>query len=258
MQAKDYFILITYYAVLTLLSLFVGFVLVLYTLYRKRQLLMKQQLHEFRNKAEKELLKAKLEVQEETIRHIGREVHDNFGQLISMAILHINRADNIQLATKNELMSAKWLLEKTIDGFHDLQKSLAHNVIRRDGFIAVLRNQIEQLIKTNHYIITFDVSGEYNMQDEHREVILLRIFQEALSNIIRHSGATEVNVLLDCTSSATVLKVQDNGKGFRLAEGIDNTGGIMNMYMRSEFIGADCLVLSQQGTGTTVEIVISN
>jgi two-component system NarL family sensor kinase len=242
-----------------LVLLLLVFVLLILYLYRKRQQKFSIDLENIKTNFEKELLKTQLEIQEQTFQYISQEIHDNIGQFLSLAKLRLNTLDfsNLRLAREHVADSTD-MLTKALDDLRDLSRSLSSEIIRTNGLATAIELQIAQLKKLELPVVDYVVEGEYQFLDEQKEIFILRILQEAINNIIRHSEARRVNILLSYRDTELSLSISDNGKGFnRSAISNHRSSGINNMTKRAKMIGAIFNVESRTGAGTTVNLSLS-
>jgi len=254
---------IIFVAVIILIVILISFIAGIVFLYQKKQHAFVNQLEDVKDKYERELLKSQLEVQEQTLKNISREIHDNIGQFISLAKLHLNTVGpDIGIKSAEKVEYAVDLLSKAMDDLRDLSKSLSLELIRGVGLAKTIENQVNHLKKTERYDIDFEIRGNYNYLAEQKEIIIFRILQEAISNIIRHAQASKIKIVLDCTQDATSLSVNDNGKGFISENFLSNGktyrhgGGITNMIYRAKLLDADLSVESKPGAGTLIRITL--
>jgi two-component system NarL family sensor kinase len=241
-----------------MILLLLGFILVILFLYRKRQMNFTLQLESLKVNAEKELLKTQLEIQEQTFQYISRDIHDNIGQLISLAKLQLNTLDFNELqVAQNKIAHSADLLTQALDDLRDLSRSLSSDLIRNNGLVAAIELQIAYLRKLDIAEVTFGFTGDNRFMDEQTEIFILRIVQEAINNIVRHSDAHKVNILLIYGQSHLSLSVEDNGKGFESSAVLNpNSSGILNMTKRARLIGATIDIRSSPGAGTTVNLSV--
>ena len=101
------------------------------------------------------------------------------------------------------------------------------------------------------------VNGNHVFLNETKEIILFRIVQEAVNNIIRHATATDICIILFYSTEFLKLQIQDNGKGFSLNEqiaGPNYVSGIYNMQQRAKLIEAKFEITSEIGSGTCIKV----
>jgi signal transduction histidine kinase len=238
--------------------LLLGFILSMLFLSRKQQQKFAIELENIRTNFEKELLKTQLEIQEQTFQYISQEIHDNIGQFISLAKLQLNTLDfrDLQLV-KGQVIHSADLLTKALEDLRDLSRSLSSEIIRSNGLATAVELQIAQLKKLEWPEVVYEVKGEYQFLDEQKEIFILRILQEAVNNIIRHSEARKVTIQLNYTPTNLSLHIADNGKGFDpRVGGNGSSSGISNMNKRAKMIGAEFNINSTPGVGTAVSLSV--
>lgn len=205
-----------------------------------------------------ELLRTRLEIQEETFRAISQEIHDNIGQNLTLLKLTIVTADPQNPAqVAQSLDHCKEMVSNAIKDVRNLAHSLNPDFIDTIGLPAAIKQQVDQLEKTNHYTITFQVTGYPQKLSSSKELVLLRLVQELLQNIVKHAAATEVAVNMHYNDASLTITVADNGKGFEVA-GLDNPKGIglWNMQNRINMIGGKLTLTSAPGKGTSALIEV--
>lgn len=256
-------VLITFLLVVIIITILIGLISAFLLLYQKRQHAFLNKLEDIKTEYERELLTSQLELQEQTLQHYSQEIHDNIGQYISLSKLHLISIGHEASRDVNEkLANVVDLLTKTLQDLRDLSKSLGLANIRANGLSKAIEDQVEQLVKTKHYKVEYTVLGNYNYLEEQIEIILFRILQEAISNIIRHASANTINISLDCSvDGVTRMSIQDNGKGFETTHYLSNEksfppGGLRNMSVRAKVINAQFAITSEPGAGTSISISV--
>jgi len=215
-----------------------------------------------KNHYEREMLRIKLEVQDQTLAYICREIHDNIGQSISLAKLHLNTIKPEKGSKAEEKINhVVELLGKSLDDLRELTLSLTIEEIEGEGLANAIERQVIQLRKTDRFSVHFEVIGSYDFLDGQKDIIVVRILQESINNIIRHAHATAINILLEYGSNALSLQIKDNGVGFDTALiddplQITKGRGMFNMRDRARLIGADFTITSDKNSGTTVNIKV--
>jgi two-component system NarL family sensor kinase len=208
---------------------------------------------------DKELYKAQMEIQEQTFKEIAREIHDNVGQILSLAKLGLGTLDLERTDEAREgIAEISDILEKALDDLRHLSRSMNSEIIKKGGLKKSIEMQIGFLQRGGKFNADFETRGNQIELDEQKEIILFRILQEALNNIIRHSGATAFTVSLIYNKDTLSLNIKDNGKGFDFSEQLSETNqmnGIYNMQHRAELIHAEFKLDSQPGNGTRITII---
>ncbi len=258
-EANHILMMIFLIVVIILILLLIGFIIGILFLYLKKQHRFAKHLESVRLNYDRELFKAQLEMQEQTFQYISQEIHDNVGQFISLAKLNLNTLDLENKQSINQQIGRSTeLLTQALDDLRDLSKSLSADLIRNAGLNKAIEMQIAQLQKAGNYNVTFELDGAYQYLDEQKEIILFRILQEAINNIVRHSNAHEVLILLCCIEDHVKLYIQDDGRGFDPDFTDSNkkyeTSGINNMRKRAALIDAEFSLETAPGTGTKITI----
>jgi len=244
-----------------ILSILVVFIVIFISLYQKRQYTHLKEKQEMHSSFQQELLKTRLEIQEETFRNISQEIHDNIGQALSFVKLSLNTVDphNAPLVI-DKLSESKNLLTKTIQDLRDIAKSLNTDFISEIGLPVAIEQQLQLLDKTEQYQIHFFVKGDIFKHNSQRELVVFRIVQELLNNIVKHAEASDIEVEMQYLSAKLVITVTDNGKGFdtKAVQGSEkNSGlGLRNMSNRMGMIKGTIVINSGPGTGTKVTLEI--
>ena len=202
------------------------------------------------------LLNTRLEIQEQTLDHISREIHDNIGQSLSLVRLQLNTLS--EQPNEEEISYTDELLGKAITDLRSLSHSLNTNSIKQKGFTESVAQALGQLEKTKKFKISLDAGdNEFSISDDHG-LILFRVIQEVLNNIVKHANATEIAVKMTSHAEKRTISITDNGCGFDTAIA-DKAGagiGLKNISERSKIIGAKLSLMSRIGIGTTVLITL--
>lgn len=235
-------------------------IIVLVLVHQKKQLQYLREKEQLKVAFEKEILESKLEIQEQTLKNVSQEIHDNIGQILILVKLTLNTIHSDEnLFLQEKIDNSQQLLGKAIQDLRDLSKSLNSDTISEMGLVKAIEYEFELIKKAGNYRTILTEEGDFFQLSHQHELILFRILQETINNILKHSNASVVTVDIRYNPGNFSLKISDNGKGFDLAalNADNNTGsGIRNIQNRARLIGADVSIQSQQGTGTTVDITL--
>lgn len=211
-----------------------------------------------KNRFERTLLKTQLEIQEQTFSYISQEIHDNIGQVLSLARLNINTISSDSI-TEEKINQTDELLGKAIKDLRDLSHNLQNNRIHHIGIVESVRQLLASLEKTGRFSTTFHTSDNFHILDANTDIILYRMIQEIVNNIIKHASATRIDIAIDNnTSDQTVIRICDNGVGFDTSVLKQNRPGIglRNIINRAKMINATVDVNSMPGKGTVITLHI--
>jgi len=249
-------------AVVSLLTIFilvmVTFIIIILFFLQKKQRGFTNDLLAAKANYERELYKAQLEIQEQTFQEIAREIHDNVGQILSLAKLGLGTLDlEKKDESKESILEISDILEKALEDLRHLSRTMNADIIKKGGLKKSIEMQLGYIQRGGKFNIHFAVNGEHVSLDETKEIILFRIVQEAVNNIIRHSKASDICISLCYSKEVLILQIKDNGRGFNLDERISgphHISGIYNMQHRAKLIEAEFKMESKIGNGTSITV----
>jgi two-component system NarL family sensor kinase len=243
------------------LMLLVFFIFLFITENQRRKTVHQKEKKIIEFQFQQELLRTQLEIQEQTLRTISQEIHDNIGQVLSLAKLNLN---TMEIDKKEELqekiVDSKKLVSKAIQDLRDLSKSMNTDNIEAIGLVKAIEYELEMVRKTG-FKTELNVEGNIIRAGPQKELILFRIIQEVLNNIIKHAEAGSIISTIQYASHQIRISIKDNGKGFDLTPLNEKTHssfglGIRNMNNRARLINADFAISSSTGEGTEVVITV--
>ena len=234
----------------------VSFLFILLYRHFKKQILNKQKLIEIKSSHENALLKSQLEIQEQTFQNISREIHDNIGQKLTLAKLLLNTiAYNEIESVKDSVNEVISIIGVSIQDLSDISRSMSSEMITNNGLIKALEFEINQLNKPGLFNLRLTVTGDAIFMEAQKELLLFRIVQESLNNIMKHAEATQIFVGVNFGKEFIIVEIKDNGKGFNLP--LANHGnGLYNMDKRAKMLNGNCTIHSEKGKGTSITIQI--
>jgi signal transduction histidine kinase len=165
---------------------------------------------------------------------------------------HIDdKALSSPLHGKISAMSA--LIDMTIDVVRRISAELRPSILDDLGLAAAVEWQAQQFQTRTGILCIYDCPDFHIDLDPERSTAVFRIFQEALTNVLRHAHATRIDISLDEDDGEVLLRIQDNGRGIRESERTDmGSLGLLGMRERADLIGGSLEIMGIQGTGTTV------
>jgi len=209
---------------------------------------------------EAEIAKTQLEVQEQTMQTIGADLHDNIGQLLSLTSLTLNsiELDN-QIKAKQKIDAAIDLTVRSIKEMRLLGKLLQGDQLVVSGLSEAIRHEISWMERSGKYEIGYIIEGEMPaVNSPDKDLILFRILQEILNNVIKHASASKINIKLEYLNEQLKFEIGDNGIGFDASDmPLEQRGmGLQNIRKRAGIIGGEVEIRSNPGKGTSVTIFI--
>lgn len=262
MGSLDQDIFTTVMAVTMVLLLLLGFIVSFIFIYNKRQIRHKIEMSLVKERYTQEILQTELEIKEQTLKNLSEEIHDNVGQVLSLAILNLSAIDlndHDKAAIKIERITG--LVEKAIADLRNLAKTMDAETIADTGLAVFVRLELDMLAKTGVYQTSFSLTGKERRLEGSREIVLYRMVQESINNIVKHSRATDIKIDMEYQEDGLVISIADNGKGFDMnnlsGRDIQKAGtGLKNMKNRASIIKASIDISSVILSGTRVKITV--
>lgn len=207
-------------------------------------------------KMEQEIAKSHMEIQEQGLKNIGWELHDNIGQLLSIAKMQLSMLEpTLPEQYQSSIASINGLIGDSLQEIRLLSKTLNPEVIANLGLVRSIEFELERFNKLNFLKASLNLNGEEVKFDQRDEIIIFRILQEFFSNAIKHSKASILDVTLDYQADQLLITAQDNGVGFDLQQSKDNGSGLINMKSRAHLIGASFSIIASPNRG--VQLLLS-
>lgn len=232
--------------VLTMIFVYVIFI------QKKTRLLIAQKEKDMR--FEKELATSQIEMKEQTLNYIGQELHDDLGQKLSVVRLRQNQLiAKMKDSEKEELVELNELLGECIQDIRDLSKTLITEQVIHFGLIESLEREISKIQKLRLLKIELITQKhDIDIMPKHG-LILFRIIQESINNILKHSKAKNVSIKIEDDHKKLDILISDNGKGFNTNLKKDGSG-LKNMELRAKIIHAEFSIQSEPEKGTQTSI----
>ena len=227
--------------------------------YKIKQLRFQRGLELLQLQHEKALLSAQLEIQEETLNRVAREIHDNISLTLTLAKLHLNTF-GMQGHEKDLglLDSGIDLIGRTLIDLNHLSKSLDGQTIGRFGLVHALETESDLVRKSGRMEVGLSINGKPMKLEGDRELHVFRIIQECFNNTLKHSGAKRMDVELEYGDDHLRMTVSDDGQGFDTEEGRREKpgSGLRNMENRATLLGGSLTLESKRGGGTKMKLKI--
>lgn len=236
-----------------------GFIIYFIVLYRNRQLKNEQERDALRSAFQQELLRTQIEMQDQTLNYISGEIHDNITQVLSFVKLSLAMPENISESDKQlKIKESRELISQTITDLRDLSKSLSYDHITSLGLSKTIKIEVERVNKSGLINASFILDGEAYPLGNQPELVLFRIFQEALNNVLKHSGAKHFTVCLQYQADLFNLTLKDDGVGFSMGlPNGKNGSGLKNITNRAALIGGSATITSSPGNGCDIAVTLN-
>lgn len=244
---------------LIILLITIGAIISIILLLNQRKFHFNKKLSKVESDFQENILITRIEIQEQTFTQISREIHDHIGQRLTLARLYINKlASKMNANDLDILFESSGMIEEAIRDLKNLSRSLTANIIETEGLIPALQLEINRVKKITQTDIELRIIHDEKIPflDEEKELIIYRIIQEALQNIMRHAEATNVLICFIFKHDYLELTIEDNGKGFNQEDykrhKSSHSSGLSNLRKRAEMMEGDFSIISSPGEGTTL------
>jgi len=191
--------------------------------------------------------------QEGERQRISRELHDEIGQSLTVALLSLRRvADRAPESLRDETELAQQAVRKSLDDVRSVARRLRPGVLADLGLRSALKELIEEFSRSSGVDVIRSMPKDLPPLDREVELVVYRVAQEALVNVARHAHATSVRVTIAVDDRRLSLLVADNGHGGSYPEGV----GIRGMRERAALVSAELSIAPNPGGGTDVRLEI--
>lgn len=198
---------------------------------------------------------------EEERRSISRDIHDVVGQSLAVIKLTLRAISKKVPDTEGEILSdiegLAAHVEDTMKELSRITKNLSPSYVTEVGFPKALRLYIETFAKKTGIQVHLSLPERFSLQDTQQDIHLFRIAQEALTNVVRHSGATRVDIHINIADGSIHFSIEDNGKGFDESQEKEMLGlGLIGIKERAAILGGKLSIKSKPGRKTILRIEV--
>lgn len=242
---------------ITMVLLFIGILfLVMIWSYNNKKQRMAREKQQILDAFEKQLLQSKLEIQEEIFNAISQEIHDNVGQLLSFAKVQLNIIEQQQTNGGENLKAVKDTIGSAFTALRNIAKSLSSDRVQSFELTDSIREEVGRMQRTGIDIV-FNIGPGEQPLNQQSKLLLFRMVQEALQNILKHARATKVVIDLQYQQDTLQISVHDNGNGFNVDQEIEKKDGLglQNILNRARLIGGTATITSSPEEGTSIHII---
>jgi signal transduction histidine kinase len=201
---------------------------------------------------------------EEERKSIAREIHDEFGQVLTaikmnLTMLGKETTKTVESSTAtfilSEIDNMKQIINQTIHKVRVFTNNLRPDVLDTFGLFEALDTHISEFDKLHGIKCNFVMPDEEIEIDSDKSIAVYRIVQEALTNVTRHAKATEVDISISKQDNFLNVSIEDNGKGIERTQLDDaKSFGIIGMKERAYICGGTLLLTSEPGKGTKIDL----
>jgi signal transduction histidine kinase len=239
------------------LLIFISGILFFVFQYRKRKLLHDKEKATIEKQHKLDLLNNQLQIQQQTMQFIGREIHDSVAQKLTLASIYSQKMefDNQQSAELEKIKSISTIINDSLLELRDLSKTLTNANIQERDLGELLQQECQRINETGFCRAILEGETRHKLSITVKS-FLFRVMQEGIQNGLKHSGCTHINISTADQPEGLSLRLTDDGKGFDSKHSSNDGMGIANMKRRIDLLGGTFQLLSSPGEGTTITIFI--
>jgi len=217
--------------------------------------LLKQELNK-----QKIVAQAMVDAQEKERAEIGKELHDNINQILSTTKLYLELAKNDTKERMNLITRSAENIHDAIHEIRNISRSLVPASIGDLGLLDSIADLVESIRTTRAIHVEFYPMGKFDEKiSDKAKLMLFRIIQEQINNVLKHSGARNliIELILEETEKRIELNITDDGKGFDPEKVKNNKGlGLSNIMSRADLFGGKVTIMSAPGRGCKLRVQV--
>lgn len=221
---------------------------------RKNKLL--QQQERAKQQFQQELNNTRIEIKDDTLKRVAHELHDNVGQLLSLAKIYLVGLKE-SYSSESKITETDELVEKALFEIRTLSKFINADWAKQFSLVEGLQQLCIWIERTDRIQTKFTSSSNENDIRDEEKIILFRICQEFINNSMKYANCNQIQIHLESTAQGYSLKLSDNGVCFD-KNNIQVGSGLSNFEQRALLINATCELNSTPGRGTQLMIQKNN
>lgn len=240
---------------IVILTMFLVFLLGLIIIFlflfflKKKNFLLQKQFEE-KKKFDEEINNLQIEIREETLRNISWELHDNIGQMLTLAKIQLQSVEN-----NDKISEVKDNIGNILQEVRALSKTINPEFIKQINLLDAIKLEIDRFNRLNYIKSKLTIHGNVFKIPSKVEIVIFRILQEFFSNTIKHSQADKLNIEVFFSDIELKIIAKENGIGFDV-ENLHNSGiGILNIQKRAKLIDAEIVLKSKINEGSELSII---
>jgi signal transduction histidine kinase len=226
-------------------------------IYQRKMIHNQVELRTLQDQRQGDLMSAVFETQESERKRLAEDLHDSVGQVLSAIKLNLHRLNKNCISESSQplLLDTRKLIDESIQEIRNIIHNVLPPVLTDYGFLVALEALSNKVEQATHIKVKFDKKISDQRFPHETELALYRIAQELFGNAIKHSGASQINLLITQEVGFMIMEFKDNGVGFKLNE-VKQGFGIKNLESRVKLINGEINIHSkpQNGTITTIKL----
>ncbi|MEP7237458.1 MAG: ATP-binding protein [Ferruginibacter sp.] len=236
-----------------ILLIFIGGIIIFIFQYRKRRVTHNKEKEQINLQHQQELLTTQLQSQQQTMQHIGTEIHDNVGQKLTLASLYSKQITAGTSNLEKKINAIGNIIDEALSELRQLSKTLTNPDLANAGLLVLLNEEAKRINASGICFVTVKADKPDLALTQGQKNILLRLLQEFIQNSLKHAGCRKIEIEISKENNSLSIMATDDGTGFdtnTVSTGI----GLQNMKRRAEQLNAIYDLQSEGGKGTTLHV----
>lgn len=221
----------------------------------KNETINEQKIQELEKNMRLESLNSMISNQESERERIAKDLHDSLGGMLSSIRMQFDSIENEKNSNQKKLLyqNANQLLDQACDEVRNIAYNMGSESLTKFGLITAIRDLVSKINISHNLKVDFQTYGIVQIKDAQKELLIYRIIQELLTNVVKHAQAQEVLLQLNVNANKINIMLEDDGIGFNPSE-VKNGMGLKNIASRVNFLKGNLSIDSIKNQGTTVLI----
>jgi signal transduction histidine kinase len=219
-------------------------------------LFYQRQKVQLQQKSEQEKYKVMILAEEQERMRIAQELHDGIGQILSTSKLILSSVQET-IPEPDVLEYPMQLVDNACQEVRNISHNLAPVAFMKGGLVPAIEELVQQINLSNKVFVRLN-HIDIHKTEQNDEIILFRIVQEVINNMLKHAQATQIDINIYTQKDELVLSIKDNGKGFDTKQIEQSKGlGWKSIFSRASLLNGKVFVQSDSNKGTTVQLNIA-
>ena len=222
--------------------------------FRKRKIIYEKELAHIKMEYEKAKLQIEVDAQKETMKQIGKEIHDSVGQKLTLASIYLKK-NGVSTQAHNHLSEISELIDESLTELRQLSRTLVNTESYQTRLQDLILLETKRIQSMNGIEVMVDQQGEFDLHEEVKHNTH-RIIQEFLQNSVKHAKCSHIRINLNFTDDQLQVLCADDGVGFDLQKSNGPGVGISNMKKRVHEMRGHAEFYSRKGEGTQLSFSV--
>jgi len=242
-----------------LFMIFAFFIIYSFLIQKRSQYVHKLEKQKMEFDRQNEILRVKIDEQEQAFSAISKELHDNIKSKLGTSQMTLYRISDLGINPKQEVLFNRVdkVISEVIDEVNNISRSLSGHLIKNIGLVEAINEKLQSVKTANGINCNLEVAGDRIALNPEKELNVFRIAQEAIQNCAKYAKATKLSVFLDYRPDIFVMKIMDNGIGFEKNKIHEMRGlGFINMFHRARHLDGILDVQSAPAKGCAITLTL--